>query len=92
MPMLNHYEDIKTYIADVILDGEDMGELDATTPLLELGVLNSMELMNLVDHIEKTFAVKVPSGEVVPGNFQDIQSITRFVESLGKAEEAPTVP
>jgi acyl carrier protein len=84
MPTFNPYEDIKSYIANEILGGEDMGELDETTPLLELGVLNSMELMSLVTHIEKTYAVKVPSEGIVPGNFQDIQSITRFVETLGK--------
>ncbi|TVZ39234.1 phosphopantetheine binding protein [Alteromonadaceae bacterium 2753L.S.0a.02] len=84
MPTLNVYQDIKTFIANDILDGEDLGELDETTPLLELGVLNSMELMKLVDHIEQTYGVKVPGNSVVPGNFQDIQSITRFIETLGQ--------
>jgi len=90
MTTLNTYEDIKTYIANEILDGEDIGELDETTPLLELGVLNSMELMNLVSHIEQTYGVKVPSDGIVPDNFQDIHSIIEFIECLGGEREVST--
>ncbi len=75
-------DDIKTYIADEILNGEDIGALDGATPLLELGVLNSIELMNLVAFIHATYGVRVPVDGMVPNNFQNIHAIAVFVDML----------
>lgn len=74
--------EIKNYIAEEILDGEDVDDLDESTPLLELGILNSMELMSMVAHIQSTFGVEVPTEAIVPTNFKDIAAITAFVTGL----------
>ena len=82
MPTHNPAEDIKAYIAEEILDGEYSSELDEKTPLLELGVLNSMEITNLISYIQTKYGVRVPNDGIVPDNFQDIRAITQFIESL----------
>ena len=85
MPSPDTVDDIKTYIATKILDGEDVGELDGSTPLLDLGILNSMELMGLIAHIEATHNVKVPGDGIVPDNFQSIDDIAHYIETLRQA-------
>ena len=72
---------LRNYIAMDVLEGEDVG-LDASTQLLEIGVLNSMELMNLVQYIEEHFDITVPQKEVRAENFRDLDSITQLVTRL----------
>lgn len=71
------------YIANEVLEGEDVG-LEASTPLLELGVLNSMEIMKLVSHIENRFEVTVPMGKILAESFKDLNAITDMVVELAQ--------
>ncbi|MEP5153383.1 acyl carrier protein [Planktotalea sp.] len=75
------FDQLRDYVVNDVLEGEDVG-LEATTKLLEIGVLNSMELMKMVQHIEDSFDVKVPSKAVRAENFRDLNSITQFVTEL----------
>jgi acyl carrier protein len=72
---------LKAYIGREVLEGHDVG-LDPSTPLIQLGVLNSMEIIKLMVFLERTFAVKVPSNQVLAENFQDLNAITRLVTRL----------
>jgi len=75
-------EEIRAFVATRILDGEDVG-LTASTPLLELGVLNSMEVLILVAFLEKRFGVAVPPPAIVADNFKDLSSIASLLVRLG---------
>ena len=72
---------VRTFIADQILEGDDEG-LDEHTGLLELGVLNSMEILRLVTWLEDTFDVEVPPEVVVTENLRDITTISEMVARL----------
>ncbi len=67
---------LKNYIANEILDGEDLG-LAGDTPLLELGVLNSIEIVRLVAFIDEQFGVKL---EVRSDNFKTLDVIAARVQ------------
>lgn len=69
------------YIADHILDGKDIG-LDATTPLLEWGVINSLEIVRIITFVSDRFGVAIPSDKVVADHFKDLQSLTNLVVQL----------
>jgi medium-chain acyl-[acyl-carrier-protein] hydrolase len=73
------------YIAGEVLEGEDVG-LEPSTPLLQLGVLNSMEMMRLVAHIEESYGVTVPMGKIQADTFQDLNAITCMVAELLELE------
>lgn len=77
-------ESLKTYIANEILDGKDIG-LEPSTPLLEWGVLNSIEIARLVSFIQNRFDVQVPDDMIVIENFKDVNSITSLVSGLKEA-------
>ena len=72
---------VKEYISRAILEGKDDG-LNETTPLLEWGILNSMEMTRLIVFMGERFAVQVPPEEVIPENFQTISCIADLVGRL----------
>lgn len=50
--------------------------------LFDSGYLNSFELADLVEAIEKEFSVKVPDADIRPGKFQTVAKIESYVSSL----------
>lgn len=74
-------EFVKRYLVDEVLDGRELG-IHERTPLLEWGILNSMEMMRLVRELESEFAVRLPHDALKPENFRDIASIRDLVLQL----------
>ncbi len=72
---------LKGYISREILDGKDIG-LDDSTPLLEWGIINSMEIARLVSFIQDRFGVEVPSDKITIEYFKDLTAITNLVLEL----------
>lgn len=75
-------EILRDYIASEVLDGKDIG-LEPTTPLLEWGVINSLEITRLVAFMSQQFGVSVPADKVVATYFKDLQALTALVVELG---------
>jgi acyl carrier protein len=72
------------YILDQVLFGSDIG-LDARTPLLEWGIVNSMQIIHLLAFIERELGVVIPSEQVVMQNFRDLAAISRVVVTAARA-------
>lgn len=87
---MNHTDilrELTDYISREVLDGKDTG-LDGSTPLLEWGVINSIEMARLVGFIETRFGVKVPAEKIVPAFFKDLTSATNLVLELAHSPHA----
>ncbi|MGA9362880.1 MAG: acyl carrier protein [Bacteroidota bacterium] len=54
--------------------------LDPDEDLLEQGIIDSLGIMRLVLSLEKTFGIEVIEEDVVPENFQSLNSLAKFVE------------
>jgi acyl carrier protein len=54
----------------------------ASRSLLRDGILQSIDVVDLVLYLEKQYGVKIPSAEVVPENFDSVAAICRLLESL----------
>lgn len=54
---------------------------DDDFPLIDNHVLDSLEVMRLIELIEMEFRVRVDDDDVVPANFCTIDAIARFVDS-----------
>ncbi|MEV8019754.1 acyl carrier protein [Streptomyces sp. NPDC086554] len=72
-------ESITAFIRERFLDGDTKGELEETSPLLEWGVLNSLNTAMLIAHIRTAVGVKIPAMQVNSENFHDVRSITALV-------------
>jgi len=72
---------LKGYISNEILDGKDIG-LEASTPLLEWGIINSLEMARLVAFLQNRFSVEVPAEKIVVEHFKDLKSIAALIVEL----------
>jgi acyl carrier protein len=74
-------EQLKSYIAQNVLDGEDIG-LDETTPLLEWGVMNSLEIVRIIAFIDEHFHVEVPAERLDADSFSNLNAIANLILEL----------
>ena len=78
-------DDVEQLIVNY-LSSRDLSEssepLTATSALMQRGLLDSLELMSLVHHLEETFGVRVPPDEYLPETFETPQSIANMVKRL----------
>lgn len=65
------------FIAREILQGEE--DLDAHTPLLALGVIDSLSMVSLLGFIQKRFQVDIPDDLVTVENFEDVASLAQLI-------------
>jgi acyl carrier protein len=77
-------EILKSYVGEQLLEGQNIG-LEPTTPLLEWGVINSIEMARLVAFIRERFGVELPAETIIAPNFKDLTSIARLVVEQGAA-------
>jgi D-alanine--poly(phosphoribitol) ligase subunit 2 len=58
----------------------DRSRISPSTPLLEEGLLDSLQIVTLIGELEKDLGCQVPLDEVVPENFQDLTAIGALVQ------------
>lgn len=74
---------ITEYVRQSFLEEADGGsELTETTPLLQLGILNSRNTGRLLAFILEEFGVSVPPTRITGKHFADLASITALVTEL----------
>jgi len=69
---------LKQFVVREILDGEAQ-ELDEKTPLLSLGVIDSLSLLRLLGFIEEEFGVEIAIESLDLECLRDLDSIARLV-------------
>ncbi len=78
-------DDIKTFIMNEFLPGEDPAELTDETPLITGGILDSIATLKLVMHLEEKYRVTFAPHEVDKENLDTLDLITAFVRDKLKA-------
>jgi len=56
-------------------------ELADDASLIDAGVIDSLGIVQTIAFLESTFGIKVRDDELMPRNFETINSIAAFVES-----------
>jgi acyl carrier protein len=73
---------ITEYVRTALFSEPDAGPLDPSTPLVESGLLSSLQTARLLSFLEREFGVRVPPTDLVRRNFENLQRITDLVVSL----------
>lgn len=60
---------------------EEFDNLDHDDSLLELGIIDSVKMLELINFIEETFSVKVDEEDLYPENFDSINAIVEYIKS-----------
>jgi clorobiocin biosynthesis protein CloN5 len=73
---------VAEFIRRELLDGDPRGELTESTPLLEWGVLNSLNTVRLLTFIREDIGVLVPPTEINARNLRNVRAIASMVIGL----------
>ncbi len=76
--------DMKQKLVDFLYDDslkEEFDHLDYDDSLLELGIVDSVKMLDLIAFIEDTFQIKVDEEDLYPENFDSINAIVEYIES-----------
>ena len=71
--------DIRSYILEASLTNKY--EIDDATLIFDVGLLDSMGLLFLIEYLNETHKIEVTEEELNPENFESINSIVAFIES-----------
>jgi acyl carrier protein len=70
---------LRKYIADNILFSNNGYPFSDDTSFLENGIIDSMNVLELVMFVEEKFHVSIKDEEIVPDNFDSIERLANFV-------------
>ena len=73
--------DVKQYILDTYLPGENPQALTPTTPLITSGILDSLATLELVSFLEGRYGFELEAHDVDHGKLGTLQDIARMVQS-----------
>jgi acyl carrier protein len=73
--------ELREFIAREFLHGKDEG-LNATTPLIEWGIIDSIAIVALGEFVSKRFGVVIPNAELKPSNLASLETIASLVNRL----------
>lgn len=77
--------EIKTFIVENFLFGSGGESLTPEASLLELGVIDSTGVLELVGFLEQNFDITVDEQELIPENLDSLKSIVAFVTQKQKS-------
>jgi len=72
-------DELESFIRKEFLDDDQSADLTPEAPLLDWGILNSMNILRLTTFIRDRFGVAVPPSAVTAANFRDIASISSMI-------------
>lgn len=79
--MDNVREQVRHFILENFLPGEDPRNLTDETELKESGILDSLSTLKLVSFLEERFGVEFEANDLEAGNLASLTSIERLVRS-----------
>ena len=50
--------------------------------LIEQGIVDSMGIVQLVGHLERTLSIKIPDEDIIPENFDSIVSLAAYIDRM----------
>jgi len=76
--------DIKAKVKEFITNNFLLGkgtELKESDSFLDSGIVDSTGVLEIVDFLQDTFAIKVSDDELLPDNLDSVSNIARFVRT-----------
>jgi len=77
--------EVRQYILDNFLFGRTDVEVNWDASLLDLGIIDSTGVLELVTFLEGKYQIKIEDEELVPANLDSLKGITQFVEAKRRA-------
>jgi len=78
-------EKIRKFIEGNLVVFEDEAEFGNSDNIFEMGFVNSLFAMKLVNYIEEDFGIEVANDDLEISNFSSVDRITEFIEEKKSA-------
>ena len=75
-------EAVLEYVIDEYIDEDDDIEVDADTPLISSGIVDSFSMVSLKAFLETRYDIIIPDDEATPEAFDSVNSIVKIVREL----------
>ena len=73
-------EILRKFIFEEIVKESKIDYLDNNESLLQGGVIDSLNILQLLAFIEEKFSIKIKDEELIPENFETINTITSLIQ------------
>lgn len=70
---------VREFISDNLLLGGHTGDFDDHASFLDLGLIDSTGVIELISFLEERFSIAVYDEEIVPDNLDSVQRVEAFV-------------
>ncbi len=74
-------ESIRSFIIDSFMMGRKSEDLGDSGSLLDLGIIDSTGVLELVGFLEETYEIEVDDEELIPDNLDSIDNLVKYVGS-----------
>ena len=71
---------LRLFILENFLFTDDQSELNNEDSFMDLGIIDSTTILELMFFIEEEFSVKVENEDMIPDNLDSINKIVSFIE------------
>lgn len=73
-------EELRKFVIDRYLLGAKNAKLSDDTSFLGEGIVDSIGVIELTNHIQRVYGIKIKVTEIVPENFDTLNNIERYIE------------
>lgn len=70
-------------IYGILHELNDSADFEGIQDFMENGVLDSIDIMTLVELLEDRFAIEIGGKDIIPDHFRNVDTICRLVEKYG---------
>lgn len=81
--------DLRSFIVENFLYGEDDGSLSDDISFLEKGIIDSTGVLELVSFIEESYGISVEDEELIPDNFDSLTKLWSYLTRKKNGFEGP---
>lgn len=71
---------LREFVVENFMMGQDGTELSNSGSLLELGIIDSTGVLELVGFLEETFALTVEDDDLIPDNLDSIDNLVNYIQ------------
>jgi acyl carrier protein len=61
--------------------GKPVGDIAPAAHFFDLGLLDSLSLLDFITFIEKRYSIEIPGQDIVPENFESLLAVTQYLAS-----------
>jgi acyl carrier protein len=87
VPPLGAGDELRSFITENFLFGQDDVCLTGDTSFLEGGIIDSTGILELIAFLERTYGIRLTDQELVPENLDSLNRLTAFISRKVDAQQ-----